>query len=126
MDIYAIFLNEANAECWDKIREEWANGRHYILTDNLAFVASDGISTTVEVGKKSGLLETLRVHWALFLKLVLTTVLTKGIFGSGSAKCRFSHDPKRPRIFRLSGNTSTIIRWWQWKRQRYPSQSCRN
>ena len=55
MDIYAIFLNEANAECWDKIREEWANGRHYILTDNLAFVASDGISTTVEVGKKIGI-----------------------------------------------------------------------
>ncbi|MCY4357497.1 MAG: hypothetical protein OXD01_08255 [Gammaproteobacteria bacterium] len=55
MNTYAVFLNESNVACWQNIRERWSNGRHFILTDHLAFVASEDITTTAEVSEKVGI-----------------------------------------------------------------------
>ena len=54
MTIYAIFLNEPDAEVWKNVREKW-EGRHFVLTENLAFVAPGGITTTAEVASVAGI-----------------------------------------------------------------------
>ncbi len=55
MNVYAVFLNESNTACWQKIREEWPNGRSFILTDHFCLVATEDITTTAEVSDKIGI-----------------------------------------------------------------------
>ncbi len=55
MAVYAVFLNEENDEAWAKLIERWPDDRHFILTDNLAFVAPERITTTSDVGEAVGM-----------------------------------------------------------------------
>ncbi len=56
MAVYAVFLNEANDAVWQAIRDKWPNGHHFILTDNMAFVApTEGIVTTAQISEAIGI-----------------------------------------------------------------------
>lgn len=54
MSTYGVYLNEPNEEVWNAVKTNWPR-RHYILTDTLAFVAPEGISTTAQVGESVGI-----------------------------------------------------------------------
>ena len=54
MSVYAVFLNEANDEAWRTLRKGWPE-RHYILTDHMAFVAPEGITTTAQISETAGI-----------------------------------------------------------------------
>ena len=54
MSVYAVFLNRADEGAWQALREGWP-GRHFILTDHMAFVAPEGISTTAQVSETVGI-----------------------------------------------------------------------
>ncbi len=56
MAIYAVFLNDPNEEAWERVKKHWS-GRHYILTDHLAFVAPEETTLTEEVASKIGMNE---------------------------------------------------------------------
>ena len=55
MTVYAVYLNEPDETAWTALREHWPNGRHFILTDNLAFVAPEGIITTSQIAEATGI-----------------------------------------------------------------------
>ena len=55
MTVYAVFLNEPDKTVWAAVAEQWPNGRHFILTDNMAFVAPEGITTTEQVADAIGI-----------------------------------------------------------------------
>lgn len=56
MAVFAIALNEPNAEVWEKVKESWPNSRHYIVSDTLAFVSGNADETlTADVTKTIGL-----------------------------------------------------------------------
>lgn len=50
MTVYAVFLNEADEAAWQALREKWP-GRHFILTDHMAFVAPEGLTLTAEIAE---------------------------------------------------------------------------
>ena len=50
MSSYTVFLNGPNEGAWNAIKTTWPR-RHFILTDNLAFVAPEGISTTSDAAE---------------------------------------------------------------------------
>ena len=54
MTVYAVFLNEPNEEVWQTLREKWPD-RHHVLTENLAFVAPHGITTTADISDSVGI-----------------------------------------------------------------------
>jgi len=37
------------------LQDQWPNGRSYVLTDNLAFVAPEGITTTEQISNAIGI-----------------------------------------------------------------------
>lgn len=53
MNTYAVHLDKPNDEAWNAIRMEWPN-RSFFLTDHLAFVAPEGITTTAEMAETVG------------------------------------------------------------------------
>ncbi|MCY4218030.1 MAG: hypothetical protein OXE56_01990 [Gammaproteobacteria bacterium] len=55
MNICVVFLNKPNAGCWQNVSDNWPNGHHFILTDHMAFVASENITTTAEISDKVGI-----------------------------------------------------------------------
>ena len=55
MSISAIILNESNEAVWRAVRDRWPDGRHYILTDRVAFVAPEGITLTQDVADHVGM-----------------------------------------------------------------------
>jgi len=55
MTVYAVFLNEPDETAWAALQEKWPNGRSFILTDNMAFVAPEGIVLTTEISKAVGI-----------------------------------------------------------------------
>ncbi len=55
MSVYAAFLNEPDKSAWEALREKWPNGRSFVLTDNLAFVAPEGLTLTTEVADAVGI-----------------------------------------------------------------------
>lgn len=48
MSVYLISLNEPSDEVWDKVKNLWP-GRHYLLTDRMAFIAPEGITVTQDI-----------------------------------------------------------------------------
>lgn len=54
MAIYAALLNEPNRQVWNALEESYP-GRYYIMTENIAFVSPDGISTSAHVATALGL-----------------------------------------------------------------------
>ena len=54
MAVYLISLNEPSPEVWEKVRENWPEGRHLILTNCMAFVAPEGIALTQEIADALG------------------------------------------------------------------------
>ncbi len=54
LGIYAVVLHEADEAAWQSLRQEWP-GRHFILTDHLAFVAPEGTTTTTHIAESSGI-----------------------------------------------------------------------
>ena len=55
MSVFAIFLNEPDETAWETLKEKWPNGRSFILTGNLAFVAPEGIVVTSEISEALGI-----------------------------------------------------------------------
>ncbi|MCY3880233.1 MAG: hypothetical protein OXF74_13770 [Rhodobacteraceae bacterium] len=55
MTVYAVFLNEPDETTWATLREKWPNGRSFILTDNMAFVAPEGLTLTAEIAEAVGI-----------------------------------------------------------------------
>ena len=55
MTVYAVFLNQPDDAAWAALAEHWPNGRHFILTGNMAFVAPEGITTTAQIAKAVGI-----------------------------------------------------------------------
>ena len=55
MTVFAVSLNSADERVWKTLQEKWPNGRGYILTDNMAFVAPDGIVTTQQISDAIGI-----------------------------------------------------------------------
>ena len=58
MAVYAVFLNEADEEAWRTLRNKWPKGRHFILTDHMAFVAPKELTLTAEIAEAVGIGET--------------------------------------------------------------------
>ncbi len=58
MTVYAVFLNEPSSDAWQALRKEWPNGRHFILTDHMAFVAPEGLTLTSDIAETVGISET--------------------------------------------------------------------
>ena len=54
MSVYAVSLNQADEAAWETLRKEWPE-RHFILTDRLAFVAPEGITTTAQISEAVGI-----------------------------------------------------------------------
>ena len=54
MTIYAIVLNEPNEAAWRQVKSEWPD-RHYIVTDHLAFVASEEVILTEGIAEALGM-----------------------------------------------------------------------
>ena len=54
MSIYAVFLNDPDDEAWARVNEHW-NGRQYILSDHLAFVAPEETTLTEEIANTIGI-----------------------------------------------------------------------
>ena len=65
MSTYAVYLNEPDAQAWDAIKTTWP-GRYFILTDHLAFVAPEGITTTAAVAEIVGIGEERKVAGIVF------------------------------------------------------------
>lgn len=55
MAVYAVFLNETNDGVWQALQDQWPNGRNFILTDHMAFVAPEGIVTTAQISEAVGI-----------------------------------------------------------------------
>ena len=56
MAVFAIVLNQPNAEVWEKVKEAWPASRHYIVSDTLALISGDADETlTADVTKTVGL-----------------------------------------------------------------------
>ncbi|MDE0238919.1 MAG: hypothetical protein OXQ84_01795 [bacterium] len=55
MAVYAVFLNQASPSVWQALRDQWPNGRNYVLTDYMAFVVPEGIVTTQQISDAIGL-----------------------------------------------------------------------
>ena len=54
MTIYAIFLNKPDDQAWQALAETWPD-RHFVLTENLAFVAPEGITLTGQIAETVGI-----------------------------------------------------------------------
>ena len=57
MSIYAVFLNEPDKSAWNRLKAEWPKPRHFIVTDQLAFIAPKKGATTEDVGDIVGMNE---------------------------------------------------------------------
>ena len=55
MTVYAVFLNEPNEEAWSALAAHWPNGRHFILTPNMAFVAPEELTLTARIAEAVGI-----------------------------------------------------------------------
>jgi len=55
MTVYAVFLNDADETARQALQEKWPHGRHFILTDHMAFVAPEGITTTAQIAQAVGI-----------------------------------------------------------------------
>ena len=56
MSIYLVALVEPNEEAWASLKEKWAK-RYFILTDRLAFVATESDVLTEDVCEAVGMNE---------------------------------------------------------------------
>jgi len=54
MTVYAVFLNRPDEAAWKTLQEKWP-GRHFILTEHMAFVAPEGLSLTTDVTQALGI-----------------------------------------------------------------------
>lgn len=54
MSVYQSAIHEQSAAVWERLKTTWPS-RHHLVTDTLAFVASEGITTAVDVAKKVGM-----------------------------------------------------------------------
>ena len=54
MSVYLIAIHEQSAAVWERLKTTWPS-RHHLVTDTLAFVAPEGITTAVDVAKKVGM-----------------------------------------------------------------------
>lgn len=54
MSVYAVSLNQPDEAAWKALRDAWP-GRHFILTDRMAFVAPEGITTTAQIAEAVGI-----------------------------------------------------------------------
>ena len=54
MSIYAIILNEPDPQAWSKVEREWPD-RHYILTENVAFVAPERTTISAKIAESVGI-----------------------------------------------------------------------
>ena len=54
MYIYAVILTEPDMAAWERVREGWP-GEHLILTDRIAFVREQAVTTTHDVADKVGM-----------------------------------------------------------------------
>ena len=55
MEVYGIFLNKPNKDCWEHIQKKWPKDNHFILTDNLAFIADNDIIPTKHIANEVGI-----------------------------------------------------------------------
>ena len=49
MSIYLVALNQPDKGAWERLKAEWPKPRHYLLTDQLAFVAPEEILLTEDI-----------------------------------------------------------------------------
>lgn len=54
MSIYLIALHEQSTDVQARLKTTWPS-RHHFVTDTLAFVAPEGITTAVDVAKEVGM-----------------------------------------------------------------------
>ncbi len=52
MTVYAVILNDPDETAWRKVRE-WK--QHYVLTDRIAFIATDDLTLTHEIAATIGI-----------------------------------------------------------------------
>ena len=55
MTVYAIVLNDPNEYAWEQVRETWPDHQHYILTDRIAFVVTEGVTLTTDIASTVGM-----------------------------------------------------------------------
>ena len=65
MAVYAVFLNNADEIAWKSLRELWPS-RHYILSENMAFVSPEDLSTTSEISNSLDIGEQRSVQGIVF------------------------------------------------------------
>ena len=54
MDVYAVILTEPDMAAWGRVREGWP-AAHLILTDRIAFVGDQAVTTTRDVADRLGM-----------------------------------------------------------------------
>ena len=54
MSVYLIVAHEQSAAVWERLKTTWLSRRHPV-TDTLAFVVPEGITTAVDLAKKVGI-----------------------------------------------------------------------
>ncbi len=54
MSIYAVILNDPSAPAWQAVQAAWP-GRHFLLTDRVAFVAPEGITLVEDIAGAVGI-----------------------------------------------------------------------
>ena len=54
MSVFLVALNEPDVETWERLKDRWP-GRHFIVTDRMAFLAPEGITVTQEIADALGM-----------------------------------------------------------------------
>jgi len=57
MSIYLVALNRPDEGAWDRVKAQWPKPNHFIITDQIAFVAPEEGTTTEDVSVVVGMNE---------------------------------------------------------------------
>jgi len=54
VNVYAVILNEPNEAAWQKVKAKWPDRTNFILTDRIAFIATEELTITNDVAEAVG------------------------------------------------------------------------
>ena len=57
MSIYLVALNQPDEDTWERLKAKWPESRRYVLTDRLAFVATEELMLTEDICEIVGMNE---------------------------------------------------------------------
>lgn len=73
MTVYLVVLEHPDKKAWQRLKDEWPKPRHYILTEQIAFVAPEQSVLTEDVGDIVGMNEAHEVS-GVVTEVMYTTI----------------------------------------------------